>query len=384
MGRKATIPSHIPGFGCLFQKDKSPNWYIKLYATPDRDERRFSTGQTDKAAAFAELTRLAGQRATGELSHGAPEKVRFNELFALMERDYTRRGLATLHDLKLTLAKHLRPVFGSMKVMDLRKRDIEDFVDGRLKGFKNATGETETLSPASVNKLIAYMRRAMSLGAEDDPPLVLRIPKWFKKLELDNVRTGVFTHQMYRAMLIELAPHAKLVLVIGYHLGMRRGEILGLRWEQVDLNAGLIRLQRKQTKAKKPRVAPIYGDMRAWLEMAKAEHDAAYPDCPYVVHDKGERVYSIKTTWNASIRRSGIDKALVHDLRRTAATNMTAAGIARERIKDSVGWETDAMFARYQIGSDKAAVETGQQMDRWFAEQAAKELADATPPRRAN
>ena len=45
--------------------------------------------------------------------------------------------------------------------------------------------------------------------------------------------------------------HQKLILVIGYHLGMRRGEILKLRWDQVDWDANLIRLEKKQTKGKR-------------------------------------------------------------------------------------------------------------------------------------
>ena len=46
----------------------------------------------------------------------------------------------------------------------------------------------------------------------------------------------------------ELPDHQRLILVIGYHLGMRRGEILKLRWDQVDWDANLIRLEKKQTK----------------------------------------------------------------------------------------------------------------------------------------
>jgi hypothetical protein len=71
--------------------------------------------------------------------------------------------------------------------------------------------------------MLAYLHRAMVLGTKEDPTLVLRIPGWFEKLPEDNVRTGVLSPEMYRALLAELAPHARLALVIGYHLGMRRG-----------------------------------------------------------------------------------------------------------------------------------------------------------------
>ena len=62
-------------------------------------------------------------------------------------------------------------------------------------------------------------------------------------------------------------------MVIGYHLGFRLGEILVLRWGQIDWTANLIRLERKQTKGKQARVAPLYGELRSWLEMAASDKD---------------------------------------------------------------------------------------------------------------
>lgn len=64
-----------------------------------------------------------------------------------------------------------------------------------------------------------------------------------------------------------------LVLVVGYHFGMRRGEILKLAWDQVDWDANLIRLEKKQTKGKKARNAPLYGELRAWFELAYSARD---------------------------------------------------------------------------------------------------------------
>ena len=69
--------------------------------------------------------------------------------------------------------------------------------------------------------------------------------------------------------------------------GMTRGEILKLRWDQVDWNENLIRLEKRQTKAKKARIAPLYGELRAWLDMAYAARD---PECPYIISWRGHGV----------------------------------------------------------------------------------------------
>lgn len=362
MPRKSPVPSSISGFGFIYQRGKY--WWMRYKAIDGKMLPAKSTRLTDKAAAYAELLRQAGRYGYGEIVGGV-ESVTFAALFGLLEKDYIRKNRSTLADMKARVEKHLRPWFGKIRVQQLRKKDLHDFIDSRLNGFVNEDGETEKLKPASVNKLISYLRRAMRLGMKEDPPLVLRVPLWFEALEEDNVRTGFVTEETYRALLAVLPEHARLALVIGYHLGMRRGEILGLRWDQVDLATGVISLERSQTKAKKARVAPIYGDMWAFLDMARS---AKNPKCEYVVQFEGRRVFDIKTTWRKACVAVQAPTTLVHDLRRTAATNMDAVGISRARIMDCVGWETEAMFRRYNIGTVKAAVEVGRQMEEAMAQ----------------
>lgn len=381
---KKRLQTSIPGIGCIYQptyRDKktgelkhSAVWWMQ-YATDDGPISR-STQQRDQSAAFAELVRIAGERVTGQIADCGPERVTFGQLFDLVISDYQTK--ASLSQTKRRITKHLRPYFGEMKVIALRKADVEDFKRIALK----------KLSPATVNRCLSILRRSLSLGADHDPPLVIRqIPRWFGKLEEDNVRTGIVTPEMYDALMPHMAPHVQTAFCIGYHLGMRLGEILSLRWDQVDLERGIIRLERKQTKSRKPRTAPIYGKMVPVLAMAQATSAG----CHFVVQEEGRRIFSLKTAWanafdrakmlyDTGRKRKGGEAmlkplALFHDLRRTAATNMDAAGISRERIKDCVGWETDAMFARYRIGSEKAAQETGQQMQAWMEQQRAKPVA---------
>ena len=91
-----------------------------------------------------------------------------------------------------------------------------------------------------------------------------------------------------------LADYARLFFVIAYHLGMRSGEILRLHWDQVDVEKKVVRLEIKQTKGKKARIAPIYGDLLGYLEMAKQTKAA---ECNRVIQFEGKPVHSIKTAW---------------------------------------------------------------------------------------
>src|SRR5215831_15257454 len=80
----------------------------------------------------------------------------------------------------------------------------------------------------------------------------------------------------------ELPAYARLIFVLAYHTGIRRGELRKIQWSQVDLKAKEIHLIGRQTKNRRPRTVPIYGEMGQWLEMAKQERDQKWPACPWV------------------------------------------------------------------------------------------------------
>lgn len=201
------------------------------------------------------------------------------------------------------------------------------------------------------------------------PPLVYVAPD-IKALTLDesgNVREGFLEHEQYVVLRNELPDHQRLILVIGYHLGMRRGEILNLRWDQIDWHDNLIRLEKRQTKGKQARVAPLYGELRAWLEMAHAARPA---NCLFIAAWKGEGIKEVKTAWKKARERAGVPEVHIHDLRRTAARNMVRAGVPEKQVMSIVGWKTRAMLDRYNITDDRDIQLAGEKVARYLAEKA--------------
>ena len=188
-----------------------------------------STGTADQQEAYDQLRDLAGKYARGEMGHcDTPTRVTFARLFELLEEDYRRHERRSADDMAARVRKHLKPTFGPKRVIDLRKRDVERFVQSKL---------DEGLDPGSVNKLLAWLRRSLAIGAQDDPPLVLTIPKWFQKVPGEQERTGTLTDEQYQQLKSSMPPHAALALSIAYHTGMRRGLILDLEWRWIDWKA---------------------------------------------------------------------------------------------------------------------------------------------------
>jgi integrase len=208
--------------------------------------------------------------------------------------------------------------------------------------------------------------RAFRLGSKAEPPQVNRIPK-IEMLPEDNVRTGVLEHEKYVTLRDSLPSHYRLLLVIAYHTGARLGELLKIQWPQVNFRNAEIRFDAWQTKTKKVRVLPIYGEMTRSLQEAARYADATYPNCPWVFQIGGDEMIFNWRTWRSLCDAAKIPHLHFHDLRRTALTNMIAAGIPEKVAMEVSGHRTRKTFERYHIVSDRNIREVGQKMEEYLA-----------------
>jgi integrase len=150
-----------------------------------------------------------------------------------------------------------------------------------------------------------------------------------------------------------------------YHVGTRKGELRQTRWDQVDWDAGLIRLAGKQTKNGKPRTLPIYGDMRRWLEEQRAKCPV---DNPYVFFGRlGNPVGRKLPGWAEACRAAGLGGLLFHDLRRSAVRNMKRAGVHEKVAMMISGHRTRSMFERYDIIDEDDMEIAGRKLEEYAA-----------------
>jgi integrase len=195
----------------------------------------------------------------------------------------------------------------------------------------------------------------MVLGLRQTPPLVGRIPH-FPKLSEDNVREGFFEHDEFLALRGAAPDHLKIAMTVGYYTGMRQGEIIGeqgLRWDQVNLVEGTIRLSSTQTKTKTPRVIYMTGDFLMVMIKAKELRDRCFPHCPYVCQLGGQPFKEIQTAWASACRRVGLKGKTFHDLRRTGVRNLVRAGVPETVAMKISGHKTRSVFDRYNITSEE-------------------------------
>jgi integrase len=133
------------------------------------------------------------------------------------------------------------------------------------------------------------------------------------------------------------------IVVLAVATGMRRGEILGLRRDQVDLVRQTITLS--DTKNGESRELPLDGHARnvieQWCEAITSPHALLFPS------KTGTTPVELRKPWYAALEQAGLLDVCFHDLRRTAATNLHATGASTLEIGKVLGHKTEAMVRRY-------------------------------------
>lgn len=344
---------------------KTRVWYAKFYV--NGKAVCVPTEKEDRDEAIAFLRRKMAEAESAGFVSAEMGQVKMGALFDLLLKWYGLKERRSAYDVerKIEKASGLREWFGRMRASQVTGAELARYVAARRK-------QKPRPANATINRELAYVRRAMKLGAEQYPPLVARIPK-FEMLPEADPREGMLTHEQYRAVRDALPPYARLALVIGYHTGARKGEIVKILRASVDLKAGRIEIPARAAKNKRARYLPVYGQMAAEIEMAIA---AGNPACPFLIQREGAALHDFEKAWSTACELAKVPDALFHDLRRTALTNMIEAGFSEKEAMEISGHRTRAVFDRYHIVSARRMREMGARLE---AHLAAKE--DAAPAR---
>ena len=255
--------------------------------------------------------------ADGRDPRGAGDEMTVNDLAAR----YVEMHASTLRsadEVKRRIYRNIVPVIGNVKLAELHRRDATRVIDGVTK--RNAPTE----AMRSFQDLRAMLRWAVSRGDLDNNPIEgMRKPQGSKPRERvlsdDEIRT------LWNSLPQALArnPDYQRVIKLCLVTGQRVGEVVGMTQSELDRKHKLWRLPGARTKNGHPHAVPL--SPLAIELIGKADGEQVFPNSkgagalpPIVV---AQTIYSAQ-------ERFGIPHWTVHDLRRTALTNMAKLGIA--------------------------------------------------------
>jgi integrase len=308
--------------------------------TKDGRSYNRSTGTEDKAIAQKIYDILKGKIAIGQWHPETVKEEKKEYTFRELKEKYSAWAAGRQKSWKGArgyMAGQLERCFG--------KYDLNAFSSGLIEQFQSDELE-RGLNPGGVNRLVGLLKSMFTkaLDWEMIREDVLRKVRKVKDIKGEQNRLRYLVLEECRDLVEACDTHLKPIVITALNTGMRRGEILGLKWEQVDLKHGFILLKSDDTKNGERRELPINATLRTMLQGIPRRLDI-----PYVFFDPatGNPYGEVKRSFKSALRRAKIQDFHFHDLRHTFASHLVMAGVDLTTVKELLGHKNITTTLRY-------------------------------------
>lgn len=335
------------GFGRAYQRANG-TWAIAYYVRGQevRESVAKLIGKPPRQVIHRDAERALRQRLaeiqSGTFVEPTAAKATVSEILDAYLAHCRLKGSKAVGDIQ-SVVNQLRRAFGSDRVLAVTAARLEAW----------AVEQLSTGRPRGTVKLhLAYLRAALNLARRQGR--LVSVPP-FPAIEVRNVRQGFFERVEIEQLLRHLDADHGDVVTFAYLTGWRRSESLSLAWPAVDRTRGTLRLG--DSKNGEGRLLPLRRQDGALNDLAelierrwrKRVHNDRL--IPWVFHRAGRRIsrHTLWEAWTKATTAAGLGGKLFHDLRRTAARDLIAAGNDYKTAMDITGHKTMAVFHRYQI-----------------------------------
>jgi integrase len=346
------MPRHRTG--AIFQDDQG-RWWARVRYVDElgrrREKRKLAVNKNDAKEKRDDL--LAEIKKHGAVAFGN-DRVTFEDLAAYYEKTYLipaeyrdGRKIAGSRDhqkFKSTL-KHLKSHFGNKRLRVINYGDLRNYRLARLRAKSQRDGKSP-LAIATVNRELSLLRRMLSIARQQR--WVIESPFKFGEPLItpadERHRERVLSRDEETRLLAQcVGPREHLlgIVICALDTGMRQGEILKLRWSDVDLKRGFITVEAMHTKTLRQRQLAISGRLKAELKRLQA---LSLPEL-------ANRVFGLQSNCKRSFRtacdEAKIEDLRFHDLRHTFATRLAEAGMSNDLIARLLGHSQIKTTYRY-------------------------------------
>jgi integrase len=226
----------------------------------------------------------------------------------------------------------------------------------------------EGVSNATVNRLLEVLR-AILRKCVNEWEWLDRAPQ-VRMLKEPTRRVRFLTREDAQRLLAALPEHLAAMAAFSLATGLRRANVTGLQWTQVDLVRRLAWIHPDQAKARKAIPVPLNAEAVLTIRRRLGQHPT------HVFSFRGKPIRQVSTkAWYQALERAGIENFRWHDLRHTWASWHVQNGTPLFALQELGGWESPEMVRRYaHLSADHLAPYA----DRLCALRAVEDPADGT------
>lgn len=223
--------------------------------------------------------------------------------------------------------------FKGKTLMSITPSEIEDYIGKRMEGG---------VSNSTINRELACLKRMFNLAI-----------KWgeAKKNPVNDVdfleeppgRSRFLSEEEGKRLIAFASDHIKPIIMTALNTGMRLGEILNLKWDQVHIDTVVEPyIEIKQTKNNKNRFIPLTEDMAKLFQIIR-DNGSEY----VFLGIRGIPLKSVRKPFTKALKKTGIKDFKFHDLRHTFASHYVMSGGDLMSLKEILGHSNMKMVERY-------------------------------------
>ncbi|MDQ6807184.1 MAG: tyrosine-type recombinase/integrase [Actinomycetota bacterium] len=279
------------------------------------------------------------------------------------------RKPSTLRAYRSKLAAQITPQLGDKPLARVRRDDVEAFRDGCLR---------RGLSPKYTANALGFLHSVFEFGIRHgwamanpcryvDAPRTLEGDTAIRFLDAEEVEAllGAVPDGSYGRV-------QRVLYLAAVMTGMRQGELLALRWQDVDWTAQRVRVNRNYVngqfgtpKSRRGRSVPLADRLGGELDrLYRASAYQADDDLVFGNPHTGRPMngHTLTRTFQTALEAAGVRKVRFHDMRHTFGTRMAAAGVAMRTLQEWMGhrdFRTTLIYADYVPGAHEVDLVNG-------------------------
>lgn len=272
------------------------------------------------------------------LSRGVPQEKKESKTFVELAREFVEIKSKTwrpkVKDLyiKTYFKKYILPAFGEMQLSEISRRDIEKF------------HSSHSTHPINANRLLELIRSTFNQAVAWD--LIVKNPAIGIKPFPEHPRERYLNEEEIGKVIaaLDASPYqlqAKAIKLIML-TGSRRGEVLGARWQDFDLENGVWVKPHYLTKQKKSSTIPLSQQAIDLIKSLERKGEFLF------LNEKTKKpLGETRKLWASIQKQAGLENVRIHDLRHTFASVLVNQGVPLETIGKLIGHSNIATTQRY-------------------------------------
>ncbi len=342
----------IAGFGCRIYPSKKTFVYsyrspinkksscikIGVYGSITVDEART---QAKKFAHSVQIEKIDPKELKKDKEVEAQQSVLFEDFWKVFTEKYIKQHHkpSTIKMASYIIKLHILPFFGKKPIAEIKRKDVFAFKDS-MDHIKGSCTKCLRLLSVAFNQAELWEYRPQNSNP------CRGVPKTPEK-KMENYLTDEQLERLKNVLIAKevtalASPYTINAFRLIIYTGCRKGEILSLQWEEVDLIHSCLRL--KDSKTGK-RVIPLNDIAKGVILNIEKQKNNPYVFCG----DKpGTHLVAVQKTWERIRKQAGIPHVRIHDLRHSFASfAITNGGVDLIELKDLLGHKSVTTTERY-------------------------------------